>query len=471
MINWFQEVQSRKEELMDDLFGLLKIESVKDLSTKTNDRPMGKNIGTALEYVLNLSTKAGFQTKNLEGLAGFAEHGKSVSDDYVGILCHVDVVPATGNWTSPPFEPTIRNGKIYARGAIDDKGPTMAAFYGLKLVKELGLPLKRNIRIIFGTDEESGMSCMRHYQEVEKMPLIGFAPDADFPIINAEKGQMSIKIALNEKTREADKNGLELISFRSGNRINMVPEQATAVIKGDFKEVLSKFEEYCKENQFNKNVHVQEDTLELTLYGTSVHAMEPHVGRNAGTALAQFLKRFHFQSNANPFLSLLTEIHQDFYGEVFGIQFSDEVTGPLTVNPGIIHYDQNAEGSIQLNLRCPVTLDYHQTKTKLVTSVEEKGFMVVDYRESQPHNVDSDHPMIQTLQRVYKEETNQEPTLLSTGGATYARFMEKGVAFGACFPGKEMTAHQQDEFIEIEDLLKATAIYARAIYELANLEL
>lgn len=470
MVNWDQEVQNRKEQLMKDLFGLLQIESTKDLSTKTMEYPMGEKVGKALEYVLNLSNEAGFQTKNLDGFAGFAQYGDQPDDDYVGVLCHVDVVPATGTWTTPPFEPTIRDGKIFARGAIDDKGPTLAAFYGLKLIKELGLPMKRNVRLIFGADEESGMSCMRHYQKVEKMPTLGFAPDADFPMINAEKGQMSIQITLN-KTNDDTKGNIELVSFSSGSRINMVPEQATAVLKGDIDEVLKKFEDYCKENHYHHSMEVGENKVKLTLYGTSAHAMEPFVGRNAGTALGKVLNQLKLQSDVKPFLSLLTELHNDFYGEKFGINFSDEVTGPLTVNPGIIQYEQEGEGAVFLNMRCPVTLDFAHTKEKIVKAVEERGFKVAEYRESSPHFVDADHPMIKALQKVYQEETNQEPTLLSSGGATYARFMEKGVAFGACFPGKEYTAHQQDEYIEVEDLLKATAIYARAIYELANLDL
>jgi succinyl-diaminopimelate desuccinylase len=124
-----------------------------------------------------------------------------------------------------------------------------------------------------------------------------------------------------------------------------------------------------------------------------------------------------------------------------------------------------------LNIRCPVTTDYEETKKRLANKLINTGFTIAGLRESQPHHVEAEHPMIKILQKVYQEETKQEPALLSTGGATYAKFMEQGVAFGACFPGKEMTAHQKDEYIEIEDLLKATAIYARAIYELAIMDL
>jgi succinyl-diaminopimelate desuccinylase len=468
MVNWNEEVLSRKEELLDDLFDLLRIESIKDESTKTSQYPMGSKVGEALDFVLDLSKRSGFGTKNVDGYAGYAEYGDTNEEDAIGVLCHVDVVPATGEWTSSPFEPTIRDGKIFARGAIDDKGPTMAAFYGLKIVKELGLPLKNNVRIIFGTDEESGMSCMKYYKKVVGMPKIGFAPDADFPIINAEKGQINVNLVIDNHGEDDHTGEVELLSFKAGGRINMVPEQATAILKGDLDPLLSEFEAFCTKHQLKRKINHHGETVEIILYGISAHGMEPHVGLNAGTMLATFLRTFDFTGKAVQFLDFLDDLHNDYEGKSLGIPYTDEVTGPLTVNPGILSFEKGGEGSVQLNVRCPVTTNYDETKEKLTANVKEKGLSIVEIRESQPHHVDAAHPMIHALQKAYQEETGLEPTLLSTGGATYARFMENGVAFGACFPGKEMTAHQKDEYIEIDDLLKATAIYARAIYELAK---
>jgi len=125
---------------------------------------------------------------------GFAEWGEA--EDYIRVLAHVDVVPAPREWITPSYEPTIRDGKLYARGTIDDKGPGMAAFYALKILKDLGLPLKRKIRMIYGTDEESGMRCVQHYLDVEPVPTYGFSPDNEFPIVYAEKEQINVKLTL-----------------------------------------------------------------------------------------------------------------------------------------------------------------------------------------------------------------------------------------------------------------------------------
>jgi succinyl-diaminopimelate desuccinylase len=467
MVNWYEEVLTRKEELLKDLEGLLKIESIKDEQTKSTQYPMGTKVGEALDYVLSLSETAGLTTKNLDGYAGYADLGDGDLGDMVGVLCHVDVVPATGEWTSPPFEPAIRDGKLYARGAIDDKGPTIAAVYGLKIVKELGLPLQKRVRIIFGTDEESGMSCMKHYQQVEQMPSVGFAPDADFPIINAEKGQLNVKLTIGN-SNEDDAGEVQLISFRAGERGNMVPEKAVAVIKGDADHLLLEFEGFCNDKGLKRKINHDENQVEITLFGVSAHGMEPHIGLNAGTTLASFLRAFDFTGEAAKYLDFLDELHEDYEGSSLDISYRDDVTGPLTVNPGILHFEQDQGGNVHLNIRCPVTTDFEETKNKLNLNIIQKGLRVEEVKESQPHHVGAEHPMIHALQEAYQGETGLEPTLLSTGGATYARFMENGVAFGASFPGKEMTAHQKDEYIEVDDLLKAAAIYARAIYNLAK---
>jgi succinyl-diaminopimelate desuccinylase len=468
LINWYKEAEKRKEDLIKDLTGILRIASVKDESTKSEVRPMGDKVGEALEYMLKLSEQSGFTTKNLDGFAGFLEQRNNDSEPYIGVLCHIDVVPATGEWKSPPFEPTIRDGKIYARGAIDDKGPTMAAFYGLKLLKELGLPMKNNIRIIFGTDEESGMSCMKHYQSVEKMPALGFAPDAVFPIINAEKGQINVTLSMSASETK-DNSDVTLLSFKAGDRINMVPEKTTVVLGGAFNQLVEEFLLFCEKEQYKHTMIPLEETLELSLYGLSAHGMEPHIGKNAATILGGFLSKYNL-GTANPFIKLASQLHEDFYGAALDIEYMDSITGSLTVNPGIFSFEKG-EGTIHLNIRCPVTTNYDDIKEKLASKLVNTGFSISGIRQSKPHHVEADHPMIQILQSIYQEETGDQPTLLSTGGATYAKFMDQGVAFGACFPGKEMTAHQKDEYMEIEDLLKATAIYARAIYELSNIDL
>ncbi|MBU9720889.1 MULTISPECIES: dipeptidase PepV [Bacillaceae] len=473
-MNFYQEVLKRKDDLLSDLTDLLKIESTKDPDTKSEENPMGVNVAKALAHMLDLSTQQGFSTKNYKGYYGYAElEGATPSneDEHIAVLTHIDVVPATGKWTSPPFEPEIRDGKLYARGAIDDKGPTMAAFYAVKLLKELNLPLKRNVRIIFGTDEESGMSCLKTYREIERGPVGGFAPDAMFPIIHAEKGQMHVKCELTTDHIEAGQAPAEftLLSFHGGTRPNMVPETAKAIILGDLGDVGEKFEGYVKENGLTGDITSSNDSHTLTLNGISSHSMEPFKGVNAGCKLANFLLGLSLDKRAEKYLALIDQgFHEDHFGKNIGIDHEDDITGPLTVNPAIFHYEKGGKGFVQLNLRYPVSAKAENIENGIGKFLNEYEYVIGEVRNKNPHHVDGDAPMIKALQQAYEEETGQEATLLSSGGNTYASLLPNCVAYGAVFPGKVMTAHQKDEYMEIDDLLKATAIYARALYYLAS---
>ena len=214
----------------------------------TENAPLGLGVKEALEYMLQMGEKDGFRFKNVGNLAGYVEFGQG--DESVGILCHVDVVPEGDGWFSDPFAAEIRDGKIFARGAIDDKGPTIAAFYAMKIVKELGLPLNKRVRMIIGTDEESEWRCVDHYFKHEEMPTIGFAPDADFPIIFAEKGIADFDLVQNDVEKNENTNDFkfEVIQFQSGRRYNMVPDFAKVAVHvcQQQTEVLQRFKDFLK---------------------------------------------------------------------------------------------------------------------------------------------------------------------------------------------------------------------------------
>ncbi|PHD69251.1 dipeptidase PepV [Bacillus toyonensis] len=465
-INWTEEVAKRKDDLIRDTQQFLQIKSVWEEESAKEGAPFGEGVEKALSFMLHKGELEGFSSKNLEGYAGHLEMGKG--EELVGILCHVDVVPEGDGWTTPAYSADIREGKIFARGAIDDKGPTMAAYYAMKIVKELGLPLSKRVRMILGTDEESNWKCVDHYFKNEEMPTIGFAPDADFPIINAEKGISDIQVVQNGS--EEKKGVYELVSFESGRRLNMVPDFAKAVITGEDVNALTvAYEEYLQTAKKIGNSTIEGNTVMLQIEGISAHGSTPEKGENAGLLLANFLTTVSLDGKANAFATFVAET---FTGDIFGkkatIAYKDEVSGPLTVNVGRLSYTKENGGNLGLNVRYPVTTNFEEMIAKLKEYVSIHGFEVADYSNSRPHHVDKDHVLIRTLQRVYEEQTGEKAELLAIGGGTYARSLKAGVAFGPLFPGKEELAHQKDEYIEIEDLLKATAIYAQAIHELAK---
>jgi succinyl-diaminopimelate desuccinylase len=470
-INWMNEVEKRKDALIKDAQELLHIKSLLDEENSTPDAPLGEGVKEALEFMLKLGGNDGFTSKNVDNLAGHLEFGQG--KELLGILCHVDVVPEGDGWTSDPFSAEIRDGKIYARGALDDKGPTMAAYYAMKIVKELGLPLKKRVRMIIGTDEESNWRCVDHYFEKEEMPTLGFAPDADFPIINAEKGISDFDLVQKKSNHEKASANVEVIYFNSGKRYNMVPDFATATIriKQNQSDIISQFTEFMNQHGLESGNREDNGELILEVKGVSAHGMEPKHGKNAGLYLAEFLKQLELDATSNHYFDFVSKFFfHDSRGVNLGVAYSDDITGDLTINVGKMSYTNDAGGSLGLNLRYPVTNKMENTKERIEVLLKTENFTMENFTDSKPHHVDEKEFLIQILKKVYEEQTGEKAQLLSIGGGTYARSLKSGVAFGPLFPGRPDIAHQKDEYMFIEDLLKATAIYAQAIYELAREE-
>lgn len=465
------EVEKRKESLIKDTQGLLHIKSLLDEENTSAEAPLGQGVKEALDFMLNLGEKDGFTPKNVGNLAGHLEFGEG--KDLLGILCHVDVVPEGDGWTSDPFGAEIRDGKIYARGALDDKGPTMAAYYAMKIVKELSLPLKKRVRMIIGTDEESNWRCVEHYFKHEEMPTLGFAPDADFPIINAEKGIADFDMVQKESEESATEANIKVKSFFSGKRYNMVPDhaKATILVKEHQDDVVKQFIAFMKKVELEYNYHVQNEELILEVTGVSAHGMEPRNGKNAGLFLAEFLSKQALDAKAAHYFQFVSRyFFDDSRGVNLGVDYSDDISGELTINPGKLLFTSESGGRIGLTCRYPVTNKMESTKAKLDDLLLNESFAIENFSDSKPHHVDEKEFLIQTLKKVYEEQTGEEAELIAIGGGTYARSLKSGVAFGPLFPGRPDIAHQKDEYMYIEDLLKATAIYAQAIYELAKTE-
>ena len=145
-IDWKQEVAKREDDLMKDLMDLLRVPSVREDDKATEDAPFGPGPKAALLKFLEIGERDGFVTKNVENVAGHLEFGEG--DETLGIFGHVDVVPVGTGWDTDPFEPVIKDGRLYARGSSDDKGPSVAAYYALKMIKELELPTSKRVRFI-----------------------------------------------------------------------------------------------------------------------------------------------------------------------------------------------------------------------------------------------------------------------------------------------------------------------------------
>ena len=467
IVDFLDRIQQEQPEMISTLQELIAIPSVK-ADPAGADAPFGREIARALEYVLAWGERHGFTTKNLSGYAGHLEYG--TGEELVGVLVHLDVVPAGEGWRFPPFSGTVADGKIYGRGANDDKGPAVAVMYALKALKESGVKLGKKIRIIFGCDEESGWQCMEHYFKHERKPDYGFTPDAYFPLINSEKGQMALKF---EGRATADGDGVVLLAFTGGTRRNVVPESAEAVLAFPDQEALEQGKAAILAQGINGIAALalpERNQLKVSAQGVSAHGSTPEQGDNAVTKLAQALAPVEGEEGAWAAVRFIRECFgRETDGRGLGINCQDEVSGALTINLGVVRTEA---GKIwmEVDIRSPQSANHETMKTKIADRLRSYGLQITERSTLAPHYLPVDNHLVQVLLQVYREETGDQSKPVATGGRTYAMTLGNGVAFGPGFPGQPETAHQKDEYFAVEDLMTCTRIYAKALYALAKEE-
>lgn len=505
-------IQNQKEEMIKDLQSLISIRSVSKPHADGTSKPFGEGPNDALIYFLNLANKLGFRTKNVDGYCGYAEFGEG--EELLGIIGHLDVVPEGENWTYPPFSGTVADGKIFGRGAIDDKGPVISSLYAMKAVKnyleEHNLQLQKRVRLIVGLNEESNWECINYYKAHEEIPTASFSPDADFPCIYAEKSVLTEHFEMDYSKQNSDKIVLEDLNDYQ-NAINVVPKICSAVLKIDInqipiqdaittlqKTILQKNtsqENNSQENTSPKNdsqksisqknqeakkfkfdiKQIGNDKIELTSYGIQAHAAHPYLGVNAISHMIIILNEFC--QNYNVYLPLFSffqkYIGTEIDGHSCGIACEDE-SGKLTLNVGQLHFNNSATSDantivIGLNLRVPVTTDPMAVHDKFKELI--KQYSSITLKEPSINKalyLSKEDKLVKTLCKIYNETTNSNEEPIAIGGATYARAFPNCVSFGANLPGQKDMCHQTDEFISIDNLLLASLLYAEAIYELGT---
>lgn len=409
--------------IIEDLRGLLKIPSVQ--GEPQPGRPFGVETYSALKYMLDLGSAMGFGIKDVDGYAGHIEWGEG--EDVFGVLCHLDVVPAGENWCFPPYGAVIDNGKIFARGALDNKSPAVAVLYAMKRLKEEGFVPNKKVRLIMGLNEESGWKCIDYYFSKEKMPVEGFSPDADFPVINCEKGVLHLNIAF--KT-ESDK----ITSIEGGNRVNMVADRGMFKLASG---IIKRFE------------------------GISAHGSAPHKGTNALFPLFNELSVKDADKGVTDIYNFLCKPESLVS---LGLNLEDEISGKLTLNFGTV----NKNGGFincGVDIRFPVSFTKEEILEILNKNLPDTC-VITELNYHKPLYVSPDDPLIKSLLAAYSKVVGKEANTITIGGATYARALTKGVAFGPVFPWEESKIHTADESIGIDELYKMTDIYYEALKSL-----
>ena len=461
-------INNLKNDIISETCNLINIPSVSE-ETNNLDMPFGKHAKEALEYTLNLGNKLGFRTKNIDGYCGYIEFGEG--DKLIGIIGHLDVVPSGDGWNTPPFEATIKNNKIFGRGAIDDKGPVIASLFAMKAIKD-NLKINCRVRLILGINEEKAWKCIKHYKEVEEWPTIGFSPDADFPCIYAEKGICTVYIKDNYNKYENLPIKISNIDCNN-NAINVVPKKCNITLDIETSKIsLSNITEFIdkelQELNFDITYFVKNNSITLNSTGIQAHAAHPDLGKNAISPMIILLNRLytHFNYKIDLFDFFEKNINTEFYGESLDIDFKDE-SGKLTLNVGNFNFYENYL-QICINLRIPINTSIDTVTNLIDNHCQIYSLDTYIAGKQNPLYVPKNNYLVKTLCGIFNKMTNSNYEPIAIGGGTYARAFENCVSFGANFPGDTDMCHQANEFIDIDKLMLTCNIYAQAIYELAK---
>ena len=386
--------------------------------------PFGKGAADCLAYFLGLAKSFGFETKNYDNYAGEVIFGEGES---FAILAHLDVVPAGNGWTHDPFggEVDSINKKIWGRGTMDDKGPAVIALYCLKMLKDEGFKPAKKIKLIVGCNEESGWGCIDYYSRHAEMPETGFSPDADFPVIYAEKGILQLKLTFPRL------EGFEVLS--GGSYANMVCDLVEAVAP-DYKD---------------KPDGLTYQNGKIISRGVTAHGSTPHLGKNAIAPVLEYLG--------------LNDMHSLLFGDGFGLEDMQDETGKLTFSPNIISTD--GEG---IHVICDIRYPATKSESEVLSRISAKGIKYEVLHAQAPLYNDKQSELITTLCSVYNEVTGKNMNPVAIGGGTYERALRYGAAFGPEEEGEESTIHKPDEYITFEKIDKCIKIYKLAIERLCK---
>jgi succinyl-diaminopimelate desuccinylase len=452
-----ENVDRSFDDMLSALSKIIEIPSVLDENSRGGVHPFGPAVTEALDKFLEEAKRLGFSAFNIDNMVGYAEIGEG---PLFGILAHLDVMPAgsLSNWRHPPFRAVAENGRLYGRGAIDDKGPAVSAMFALKALADSGGGLRRRFRVILGLDEESGFRCIERYKKTEEIPAMSFSPDADFPAVNAEKGILHFVLA--KKMPDMDAMGLpELAEIRGGDRFNIVPDELGVFFRRASAGYLERALEPIK-----AQVAETGNGVSVVVRGKSAHAMEPYKGENA---IQKFLSAAETMDFGPPalhveLLKLAAMFKNETDGLSLGVACEDDVSGALTCNLAAISLG-GGELSVKCDIRYPVKKSGDSLIETLRNSAAEIGWELDVARHSEPLYVDPEGELVKVLLESYADITKERAAPKAIGGGTYCKALPNAVSFGPLFPGEEETAHQPNEYISLDSLRRMTHIYAEAL--------
>ncbi|WP_338232575.1 Sapep family Mn(2+)-dependent dipeptidase [Companilactobacillus muriivasis] len=413
-----------KSEFLDYLKQLVSIPSV--CGNETYDTPFGIGPKRALKFMLKLSEQLGFRTGQIDNCVGWAEYGPTDKEcnEYFGVLGHLDVVDVVNDWHYDPFDVTFEEGYMYGRGVLDNKGPIMSTLFALYLIKKQNIVLNKRIRIMFGTDEESGSRDIPKYLKVEKPPYAGITPDCKFPIVYGERGLIDLTIS-----KMISDDSLKQIEELDGEfNHSFLPDQASITVDG----------------------------IKTIFKGSKSPSNAPDLADNVLPKLVDHCKSLNGQTG-NFFRWISEKIGNQTNGKNLGLNYQDSESGELQLS--FYSIGLTDEGiQLSISMRYPITISEHILLAQLETQLTDSMALIINRRY--PSIVrDKESDFVKHFSKIYEEDTGLDGTPVTTTGVTYARAMPNIVAFGPSFPGQKGIAHKGNEWMKLSDWELMTEIY------------
>ena len=493
-------LENHWEEVLADLQTLVAIPSYRE-NEKANSAegaPFGPGPKAALDAILSIAQRMGFEVHNRDGYIGYAdflgeapvEEPESAPADtpaeetgcaqgsgqnltqggkrQIGIIGHVDVVPAGPGWSVDPYTVTRKEGYLLGRGVIDDKGPVIVALHAMNMWKQQGVTLPYDLRFLFGAAEETGMEDVAYYQARTPDPDFLFTPDAEFPVCYGEKGHLDLTLTSKPLTQ-----GL-IFDIQGGSAPNAVPGSAFAVL--DFTELLAgkgtdvslqEFPEFPQADHITISC-LSGRRVRIDALGKCQHASTPEGGINAIGILVDYLLEANLCSQEErEFFQLLQPLLSTSDGSAFDCACSDADFGALTMIGGMISMEG---GHIRQTIDCryPTTISASEIEEHIAAAAHTCGATTQRDSCMEPFLIDSDSPDVQTLLRAYNEATGEDAKPFTMGGGTYARLFKNAASFGPEKPWVPVPSwvggmHGPDEGVSEEALKEAFRIYAHVI--------
>ncbi|WP_322172997.1 Sapep family Mn(2+)-dependent dipeptidase [Acutalibacter caecimuris] len=448
------------DDIVSDLGKLVAIPSV--AVPAQGEHPFGDQCAKAIDTVVEMAKGYGLAAKNVDYYAAHAEYGQSEGNAVV--MAHLDVVPAGEGWDTDPFTLTLRDGKAIGRGVSDDKGAAVVALHCLRALKDAGVKGNRKLRVVFGSAEEIGMADMPYYFSKEQHPDMGFTPDSGYGICHCEKGIIDLQV-------KGENDSPLIRSFAAGTVPNAVPAKAECQVVCTGEEY-QRLADAAREGDIAFTITRTEDGAKILAKGKASHAAAPEHGKNAAAYTVELLAKVFGAQRLGGFFRFIHEkIGLCTDGSPLGVAISDEPSGPLTFNLGLV--SANSQGcSLTVDIRYPATKDGAWVSDTIAKAAAEAGLEYTLLSDAKPLYLPKESQLVTLLSEAYKAVAGEACSIYSMGGGTYARQMfGKGVGFGPGFPDEEPThAHDVNEQIDLRRFKLHAQICLEAMYRMLTAE-